>query len=380
MTFDIMYFSGPSPGRAPDTVSLNAWDWEFLRQQLIKLDSTGPTEPAIKWRNLGGHDLLPHLCAGVNQDGRQEVFVIGTDREIYHRREVEPGGDWDIWYSLGGEDLTKPVRCGRQRDGRLVLCVRGGDGAIYYRAQETPNGAWANWLPIGGSDVRDFVLGSRRDGRLVIAAVFGDGTLHVATKSSRSIAWGNWRNLGGYALEGSLDLAENLDGRLEVFVVGGDGIVYHIWEASPTRSTGWSGWANFYDPKLPSICDIAAARSEDGKIFVFMMTVERGMFVASQVAPGGGWSPATDFFGSNLLFPAVVSKHGDGRLEVGVVGGDRQLHVRFQVDPNRPENWSNWTAMGGHELQAPIAGHDGGQGRVDYYVVGGNGQLYLGRR
>lgn len=42
-TYDIMFPTGPCPGWIPQNVSLNSWDWEYLRQRLANLPSTGPT-------------------------------------------------------------------------------------------------------------------------------------------------------------------------------------------------------------------------------------------------------------------------------------------------------------------------------------------------
>jgi len=31
----------------------------------------------------------------VNADGRLEVFMVGNDKELYHRWQERPGGDWN---------------------------------------------------------------------------------------------------------------------------------------------------------------------------------------------------------------------------------------------------------------------------------------------
>jgi len=118
-TYDIMFPTGPSPGYALHQVSLNSWDWEYVRTQLTKRSSTGPTEPFIRWQSLGGHDLQPCPCAMRNRDGRVEVFVLGGDRALYHIWEMRPGGDWHRWATLAGHDLVGPVLAAANADGRL---------------------------------------------------------------------------------------------------------------------------------------------------------------------------------------------------------------------------------------------------------------------
>ena len=120
-TYDIMFPTGPAPGYSPDQVCLNSWDWEFVRNQLLKSSSTGPHDPFISWQNLGGQNLRPYPSAARNADGRLEVFVIGGDRALYHIWEESPGGAWHNWDSLGGQALAGPVISTSGPDGRLEI-------------------------------------------------------------------------------------------------------------------------------------------------------------------------------------------------------------------------------------------------------------------
>ena len=87
-------------------------------------------------------------------------------------------------------------------------------------------------------------------------------------------------------------LAQNGDGRLEVFARGDDNAVWHIWQTAPNN--GWSGWAS-----------LAAA------------------------FPRSRWS----------------SRNADLRLEVFVRGDDNALWHIWQTAPNN--GWSGWASLGG---------------------------------
>src|SRR2546429_158456 len=56
-TYDVMYPTGPDPEYPDAAHSLNSWDWEYLRQQLLRLPSTGPTATFIPWTSLAGNQL-----------------------------------------------------------------------------------------------------------------------------------------------------------------------------------------------------------------------------------------------------------------------------------------------------------------------------------
>src|SRR5215510_4187859 len=124
-------------------------------------------------------------------------------------------------------------------------------------------------------------------------------------------------------LFGSPILAPSGDGRLEVFVLGFDQNLWHIWQTQ--WSNGWSGWASH----------------------------------------GGN-------FGSALFAPPFIGRSGDGRLELFVCAG--QLQHIWQTKWSN--GWSNWASHG-----APPPGPYPGAG---YLMPGdlaldatGKGQLFV---
>ena len=379
-TYDIMFPTGPAPGYNPQQVSLNSWDWEFVRTQLLKSTSTGPHQPWIQWQSLGGHDLLGYPCAIRNSDGRLEVFVLGGDQSLYHIWENSPGGGWSSWGSLAGTNLAGPVLAAANADGRLQVFICGSDLRIYSRAQHVPNGDWDPWFSIGGDNVKGFAVSQNSDGRLEIVAVFADGGLYDTWQVSPNGAWSGWSPLAGQDLNGPVALAANADGRLEAFVVGGDGNVYHRWQTAPDGRSGWSGWANLIDPRLVKVADLRAGRAADGRLVVILMTVNQSVSYLAQTTPNGGWNASVDLYGHGLLWPCGLGRAGDGRLEVAVIGGDQQLYSRWQVDPSRSGLWANWTPLGGQAIRAGVALAANHAGQLELFVVGSDGALYRGPR
>lgn len=378
-TLDLMFPTGPCPGEPAEQSSLHPYDWEFLRQKLMQLPSTGPAGPSVSWQGLGGVTPAPHLAVGKNADGRQEVFMLGMDRALYHQWELTPGGAWSGWVSLGGTQLQGPIAVANHADGRLEVYVRGGDGYLYFRNQIVPNGNWNGWSGLGGGPVKDFTVARNSDGRLELVAVWTDGTLRDVWQVAPNGGWSGWASLGGTALAGPVAFGQNADGRLEAFAVGGDGIVYHQWQTIPS-SGPWSGWRSLAHASLPAVADLAINRTGDGRLFLLLMRADRSLSYRMQTTPNGGWGDAVNLWGHSLQWPAAVAQRPDGRLEVLVIGGDRQLYSRWQVDSARPDVWADWLPLGGTAIQPGVTIGYTASGDVDAYVIGGDGALYRGPR
>ena len=94
-------------------------------------------------------------------------------------------------------------------------------------------------------------------------------------------------------------IAQNADGRLELFAVGLDGHLYHTWQTTKNNSSEWAEWA-----------------------------------------PLGGGGP--------LPSDPVVAQNADGRLEVFMMGSERQLYHRWETAPGSSSGWvESWAPLGG---------------------------------
>src|SRR5258708_3654264 len=85
------------------------------------------------------------------------------------------------------------------------------------------------------------------DGRLELFARGTDNALiHSRQAAAGSCFGAGWESLGGdfanraSALLNRLEVLPAADGRLEVFVVGNDGALMHIFQTAPNN--GWSKW------------------------------------------------------------------------------------------------------------------------------------------
>ena len=179
------------------------------------------------------------LVLAQNTDGRLEVAVpanndVGDQRAVWHRWQTAPNNGWAGWHSLGeppGGFFA--LALGANADGRLELVApaafAGGDQEIWHRWQSTPGGGWSGWSSLGTAG-------------------------------------------GGELLTSVPVLARNADGRLELFVVAGDGAVWHRWQTAPNN--GWSPWANL-GSKAGGFADLGVGTNADGRLELFATAAER---------------------------------------------------------------------------------------------------------
>jgi hypothetical protein len=239
------------------------------------------------------------------------------------------------------------VRCvgtpgvGQSADGRLEVFVRGiddeggGRGALYHRWQQTPGGDWSNWYSHGGSFLGDPVVAQNTEGRLELFIVAEDGLLQK-WQTAPNKAWSDWHFAGRpptLPFNPSLSIARNADGRLEVFAVAWDGRgrvgVYHLWQLEPSR--GWS---------VVTLLDLLPVSPTDP------------------------------------VFP-VVAPSADGRLELFLIANGTVYH-KWQIVANTTDAWSGWhshgaiTVVAGHPTVSPAIATNA-DGRLELFVVAPSG-------
>src|SRR4051794_10498225 len=86
------------------------------------------------WGSSGrpsGVELKSHVV-GRNADGRMEVFAIGGDNALWQQWQIAPNNGWSSWKTLGVPardiSLTDQFVAGRNQDGRQEVFAVGSDG------------------------------------------------------------------------------------------------------------------------------------------------------------------------------------------------------------------------------------------------------------
>ena len=243
------------------------------------------------WAGLTGG--ITEIATAVNQDGRIEVFAIGTDRALNHIWQTSPGGPWSSWAGLGG-GITE-IATAVNRDGRIEVFAIGTDTALNHIWQTAPNGgpnrtSWSNWAGLAGG-ITHLATAVNRDGRIEVFAIGTDTALNhiwqtALNGGSNRTSWSPWAGLAGGITH--LATAVNQDGRIEVFAIGTDTALNHIWQTAlnggPNR-TSWSQWAGL----AGGITHLATAINQDGQIEVFAIGTDTALNHIWQTSLGGGF-------------------------------------------------------------------------------------------
>jgi len=145
--------------------------------------------------------------------------------------------------------------------------------------------------------------------------------------------WGAVRSLPmpppGLAPNPRWTVSPNQDGHLEVFALGADGAVWHIWETAP-NSDVWSAWASLGAPPqgdlLGSPYSIAALQNQDGRVEIFLTDPQWNVWHIWQAAKNANW--VTEW--SSLGHPMnPQSSNDDFVMNVGIDNGGC-IHVLMQ--------------------------------------------------
>jgi hypothetical protein len=229
-------------------------------------------------------------------------------------------------------------------DGRLEVVVVGADGALWHAWQRQPGGPWSSWDSLDAPPEHDrqagsAVLGRNEDGRLELFTVGAGAVWHRWQQRAGQGPWHDWHSLkqpsGSRLLLATPAVAQNHDGRLELFAVDLDGVVWHIWQTAP--NSGWSRWERLDNPGVAPRGPLGLALQEDGRLVLLLAAVDGGLWRRSQQKAGAGpwepWEPLdTPAGGLRLSFGArAVGAHEDGRLIL--------VTIHKPKPPKFPEVW-----------------------------------------
>jgi hypothetical protein len=230
-----------------------------------------PNNGWSEWQSLGSPSqtlsFTEQFTVGRNQDGRQEVFFGGSDGHIWQKWQTEPNGGWSDWKQLGKPPvgIRTPDRftVGRNGDGRQQLFVMGSDDALWHIAQQAPNLGWAEWQSLGKPrdlqfpepqerDLFDPVVQENPDTHLEIFAVGNGAFCNRWQESPNSHIWRHegWNakprprpDVGLIWLEAAIDASRQ---RLEVLGLADDNALWHAWQIF--QPPFWSQWHTLGSP------------------------------------------------------------------------------------------------------------------------------------
>lgn len=190
---------------------------------------------------------------------------------------------------------------------------------------------------LGGTILGSPTIRRNADGRLEIFAVGTDNRIWHIWQTSHSNGWSGWDHLGDLQVTGRPSIILTHNNRIELFVRGRDRAIWHIWQTAPS-SNEWSGWDSLGGAWSSNP---AVAMNQDGRLEVFVRGVDNVIAHRNQMWAGGNWSTVWEGLGDNMMGNPTVGRNADGRLEFFIRRNDGVIMHRWQQWPG-----GHWSGLG----------------------------------
>jgi hypothetical protein len=260
-----------------------------------------PNSGWSEWKTLGtparDTSLTDQFTVGRNEDGRQEVFAGGSDGNVWQIWQTASNGGWSDWNKLGqppvGIRRSDRITVGINQDGRQELFIIGTDAALWHTWQVAPNVGWSDWESLGkpsdlfdGSepakdrDLSEPLVQSNADGHLEVFAP-GNGAFcnrwqAIWREGPNKVVWRHqgWNEKPKPRPDVGLtwfDAKLNFQDRLEVLAFGDDGALWHSWQIDVTPF--WSKWESLGSPpaKIREADRMTIGTNQDRRLEVFVV-------------------------------------------------------------------------------------------------------------
>ena len=222
-----------------------------------------------------GQGAALQIAVGQNADGRLEVFVVGTDNRLYHNAQLQPSGSaWSGWSPLNSSPASQ-LAVASNADGRLEVFYNGPNNTIYTNTQVSAGGNWTGETSMGGGALQ-FSVQQNKVGGLEVFIVGTDNAGWRNVQTGPNGPWGGWATFGGWLSQ--LATGRNSDGRLEVFCMGVNGALYHNVQTAPASASApdgaWSGW----QPLGGAAQQLVTGVNADGRLDVFVVGTDNLLY------------------------------------------------------------------------------------------------------
>lgn len=273
---------------------------------------------------MGGY--AKHICVGQNQDGRMEIFYVGTDNQLYHNWQDKPNSGWVGEFKMGG--AGKQICVGQNQDGRLEIFYIGMNDQIYHNAQDMPNSGWMGEMLLGGG-AKQICLARNKDGRLELFYVdIKSNKICHSWQVNPNSGWTSGKVLAKDDEARQICIGQNPDGRLEIFYVGTNDKVYHNWQVS-ANSSNWNGEV-YMGSEARQIC---VGQNQDGRLEIIYIGTNNRLYHDFQSE--FGWRGEEMFSKYNDEGKQIcVARNQDGRLEAFYIGTNSAVYHNYQAQPN----------------------------------------------
>ncbi|GCF07758.1 hypothetical protein KDI_13220 [Dictyobacter arantiisoli] len=303
----------------------------------------------VGWGTLQSNQTFNgNPVVAVNKNGTLEIFARGSDNNIWHNYQAQPGAGWVGWGTLqSGHTFSGDPDVIMNTDGRLEVFARGSDNNIWHNYQAQPGAGWVGWGTLQSGQVfqghPSAVLNT--DGRVEVFARGSDNNIwhNYQLAAGGTGGWAGWGAIqSGYQFKDSPTVGMNADGRVEIFAVNNDNNIWHNYQVN--AGAGWNNWSAVV-PGYQFTSNAAVAYNSDGRMEIFARSTDNTIWHTYQKAANSGWSTTwqqlqtTTFQGT----PAAIA-NSNGVLETFALGNDSNFWHTYQLTAGTG-NWNSWGTL-----------------------------------
>lgn len=213
------------------------------------------------------------------------------------------GGWTNAWMPLGEERFVGNPAMARHSDGRLEVLVRGFDGIIYRKrqlrsrqeAEEVRRQCLGRCQQADSGCRQECTLRPPQERPVCFSQCEEDEAQCVegCPSPQPDLSWTtSWVAVGSQRMAGNPVVVEGVNGRLTALARGQDGRIYRIRQLDPDR-LGRRGWEEAWTPlgSEQVFGDPSAIMNADGRLEVFALGTDGAVYHIWQLQADGGWMP-----------------------------------------------------------------------------------------
>jgi hypothetical protein len=273
------------------------------------------------WGTIDSAKNLTSVASAINSDGREEVFATDTIGQLLHRWQAADGV-WLLWAQMDSGNF-RSVTVARNRNGALQVFATNVYGEILTSSQVMTSDTYP--VPAGPRPAAD--------------------------------TWTPWVQIDGWNTQAVA--VTNPAGRIELFGLGGSGVLYHREERlananDPSVAGNWTGWAPVNNAPA-SLREISGTTNSAGQIFLVGINNSNQMFDVLKTNDLGQVSDYTAWgrISGTMQHVAIAGEAGSSG-SIQMIGSDSGGNIfRNHLDgaaagsPATPNPAAGWTALDG---------------------------------
>jgi len=315
-----------------------------------------------KWTSMGGvFTSGPQVIMNFNHEA--EVFIIGADKTLWHKRAVNRNStQFTAFRTMGGHFSTPPT-VATDSEGLIHVFVRGMDRALWHKMQKRLDDGtlgWHDWNSLGGTLTSTPQAMVDSEGLMhVFARGMNRALLHKQTVFNETyhVSWTAWESLGGNLASApkAVALGDSVN-FIEIFARAADKGLWRKRQVLDVENMDfpvkWSVWE-----ALGGVFSSgpAAIVNANGNLDVFSRGTDKSIWHKQQVLSTDqgieDWTPWASLGGIVSTSPSAV-KEEEGLVHVFARGVDRAIWAKYQVrGANATVSWTPWYSLGARTLK-----------------------------